>query len=111
MDCHCCLEKNSFTHCLGIDGFPFEFRAWFKYKKGYFGIRCNHFPMVSSFLVSPNYFLAAYLNTIYLPKHLYIYDPPSFKDGKSMCRHCKKFLDNLRGKCQFNACVPTLEYL
>jgi hypothetical protein len=89
-----------------------EFKVYYKATtKLAIGVTCNSLRHINEFVTNPNYTISrwAVLRSeypgIYINRKSLI-----FKDGKSMCFHCKNYLKKLRGSCS-EYCEPKIVYL
>jgi hypothetical protein len=117
MDCKDYFKNANFLNCVSTNRTGGEFDVYFRLisitneDKNFFGIKCNKLDTVSNFVRFPETFLCAHIIKSLRPPPDFISNPPYFKDGKSLCIHCKKYVNKLRGVCWESKCIPELEYI
>jgi hypothetical protein len=97
--------------CLDVsDGDYTIFEVYFRIKdKLVMGVTCNCLRHITEFVNSPNFVMEALKKSIYgvhINKLQLV-----FKDGKTLCYHCKYFIDHLKNICRNDQCVPDITYI
>jgi hypothetical protein len=109
--CNPSLPLIGSRECLHFSKTPSKkFSAFYKIGKNeYAGVICSCLNHITEFTICPNYTIRSYLFKQLPVSSIYRFDA-KFKDGRTLCNHCKNYLDKLRNNCN-GTCTVDIFYI